>query len=96
MDPLERCYRKNPDFVGRRIADEYILVPIREKVGDLRSIFTLNDTAARVWELIDGKRRASEIKAALLEEYETTEAEVDGDLRTVLSQLESIESIRSS
>ncbi|MBI5210010.1 MAG: PqqD family protein [Elusimicrobia bacterium] len=93
MDAIDRRYRKNQDFVGRRIADEYILVPIREKTADLRSIFTLNETAARIWELIDGKRTVGEIKASLLDEYETTGPELEADLQTILAQLESIQSI---
>ncbi|MBI5882381.1 MAG: PqqD family protein [Elusimicrobia bacterium] len=96
MQLLERRYSKNPDFVGRRIADEYILVPIREKVGDLRSIFTLNDTAARVWELIDGQRTVGQIKTTLLEEYATTGTEVEADLGTILTQFETIKSVHAN
>ena len=56
MDFLNTVYKKSDSIVSRRIADEFILVSIRQNVGDLESIYTLNETAARIWELIDGKR----------------------------------------
>jgi hypothetical protein len=38
---LEKCYQKDPNIVSRKIADEFILVPIKQNVGDLESIYTL-------------------------------------------------------
>jgi len=43
---MDTVYSKNPEIVFRRIADEFILVPIRQKAVDLKSIYTLNETAA--------------------------------------------------
>ena len=35
MDFLEKVYKKSDSIVSRKIADEFILVPIRQNVGDL-------------------------------------------------------------
>lgn len=94
MNYLNRCYQKDPDIVSRKIADEYILVPIRHNVGDLESIYTLNEVAARIWELIDGKRRVSEIKDKISEEFEVSPEEVERDLSELLQKLEKIEGIK--
>jgi len=91
---LERCYQKNPDIVSRKIADEYILVPIRQNVGDLESIYTLNEVAARIWELIDGKRKVKEIKDKIVEEFEVTPEEAEKDLTDLLQKLEEIKGIK--
>jgi len=91
---LERCYQKNPDIVSRKIADEYILVPIRQNVGDLESIYTLNEVATRIWELIDGKRKIKEIKDKIIEEFEVTPEEAEKDLTELLQKLEKIEGIK--
>ena len=53
---LQRRYAKAPEFVSRRIADEMLLLPIRQNLGDLESIYTLNEVAARVWELLGSVR----------------------------------------
>jgi hypothetical protein len=86
----EKIYRKNPDMVFRKIADELILVPIRQNVGDLQSIYTLNETGARIWELIDGKKNYSQIKKIINDEFGVSAEEVDQDLRLFLSQLQGV------
>jgi len=55
MSQLDERYQKDPAMVSRQIAGEVILVPIRKNVGDLESIYTLNDTAACAWALFDGQ-----------------------------------------
>ncbi|MDO9576302.1 MAG: PqqD family protein [Candidatus Cloacimonadales bacterium] len=93
MNFLDKVYTKSDSIVSRKIADEFILVPIRQNVGDLESIYTLNETAARIWELIDGKMKVEEIKEKIVEEFEVTPEEAEKDIMEHLQQLESIKAI---
>ena len=93
MDFLEKVYKKSDSVVSRKIGDEFILVPIRQDVGDLESIYTLNETAARIWELIDGKTQISEIKEKIVEEFEVEPEQAEQDLKEHLQQLEGIKAI---
>ena len=93
MDFLNTVYKKSDSIVSRKIADEFILVPIRQNVGDLESIYTLNETAARIWELIDGKIKVEEIKEKIVEEFEVTPEEAEKDIVEHLMQLEEIKAI---
>ena len=93
MNLLDKVYKKSDSIVSRKIADEFILVPIRQNVGDLESISTLNEVAARVWELIDGKMKVREIKDKIVEEFEVTPQQAEKDLIEYLQQLEGIEAI---
>jgi hypothetical protein len=95
MGFLEKVYKKSESIVSRRIGDEYILVPIRQDVGDLESIYTLNETGALIWELIDGKLKVSEIKESLVEAFEVEPEEAEKDLIEHLQQLEGIKAIIS-
>ncbi len=88
MNYLEKRLIKDPNMVFRQIDDEMILVPIRRNVADLESIYTLNPVAARIWELIDGKRQVKDIAKAILQEYEVDERKAEKDLQEFLSQLE--------
>src|SRR3990167_6390319 len=94
MDFLERCYQKDQAVVSRKIADEVILVPIRKNVGDLESIYTLDEVGARIWELIDGKRKVKEIKDILISEFDAQEDMVISDIKDFISQLEGIGGIK--
>ncbi|MFH0931462.1 MAG: PqqD family protein [Candidatus Zixiibacteriota bacterium] len=93
MDYLEKCYQKDPNMVSRKIADEFILVPIRQNVGDLESIYTLNETAARIWELIDGKIKVRDIKERIVEEFEVKEEAAESDLIQLIDDFGKIQAI---
>ena len=93
MNFLDKVYTKSDSIVFRKIADEFILVPIRQNVGDLESIYTLNETAARIWELIDGKIKIGKIKEKIVGEFEVSPEEAEKDLIEHLQQLEEIEAI---
>jgi hypothetical protein len=85
---LQARYQKDPSIVYRVIAGEAILVPIRRRTADLESIYTLNETGARIWDLLDGRRTLGEIKAQLVEEYEGAVPEkVEADLREFIENL---------
>jgi len=93
MDFLEKVYKKSDSIVSRKIADEFILVPIRQNVGDLESIYTLNESAARIWELIDGEISVREIREKIVDEFEVTPEEAEKDLMEHLQQLEGIKAV---
>ncbi len=93
MSLLDKVYKKSDSIVSRKIADEFILVPIRQNVGDLESISTLNEVAARIWELIDGKKKVREIKDKIVEEFEVTPKQAEKDLIEYLKQLKKISAI---
>jgi hypothetical protein len=93
MDILAKVYRKSDSIVFRKIGDEFILVPIRLNVGDLDSIYTLNETAARIWELIDGERSLDEIKRTMIKEFDVTPTEAGRDVVEYLQQLEVIKAV---
>lgn len=94
MDILDKIYKKSDSIVSRKIADEFVLVPIRRNVGDLESIYTLNEVAARIWELIDGKRKIGEIKNTIIEEFEVAPEKAQQDISEFLQRLEAIKAIK--
>jgi hypothetical protein len=93
-DYLENIFVKDPSIVSRKIADEFILVPIRRKAGDVESIYALNDVAARIWEIVDGKRCVKEIRDIIIEEFAVSSEEAETDLVEFLQQLEQIGAVR--
>ena len=94
MEILQRRYKKNPNIVYRKIADNFILVPIKHKVGDLESIYTLNEVGARIWELIDGKRNTEQIRNIIIEEFQVSPQEAGKDLSEFIEKLSKIEGIK--
>lgn len=96
MSTLDERFRQDPTIVSRDIAGEMVLVPIRQKAGDLESVYTLNTTASFVWERLDGERTLEEIKLELLERFEVDEDEAERDMVELVAQLESIGAIQAA
>ena len=91
---LQDTYQKDPSIVSREIAGEVILVPIRRNMGDLESIYTLNETAAAAWMLIDGSSTLQKIRDQVVEEYDVEVEQAQLDLIDLVAQLEEIGAIQ--
>lgn len=90
-----KIYKKNPNFVARKIADEIILVPIKREAADFEAIYNLNnEVSVRIWELIDGKNSIKEIKDKILEEFEVSSEKLEKDLGQFIKDLEKIGAIQ--
>ena len=93
MQTLERVYQKNQNFVFRQIDDETLLVPIKDNVGDLGSIYNLNPVAAFVWQHLDGKKTLNDIKDLMTGEFEVSDPDAEQDLTEFVGHLEKIDAI---
>ncbi|MBU0494844.1 MAG: PqqD family protein [Chloroflexi bacterium] len=87
---LDERYQKDPSIVAREIAGEVLLVPIRQNVGDLESLYRLNETAARMWALVDGQRTVGEIRDAIVAEFDIGPEQAQQDVTEFVAQLETI------
>ncbi len=87
---LAAQFSRSENVVGRRIADEYVLVPIVRSGADLDSIYHLNRVGAFIWERLDGRTQGGEIVQAVTEEFDVSEAQAAKEYREFLAQLESI------
>jgi hypothetical protein len=87
MSLLEQSFIKADDVIARHIAGETIIVPVRSRVGDLDSIYALNDVGSRVWQLIESSVPVQRIIETVCEEYETDAAEATRDVLELLNSL---------
>ncbi len=94
MHTLERLFQKDSSIVSRRIADEVILVPIRQKLGEVDCIYTLNEAAAHIWQLIDGKRSLKSLRDSMVEAFQVQESKAQEDLIMLIEQLKEVGAIQ--
>ena len=90
---LASRFARSPRMVGRRIAGEYILVPIVGRGADLDAIYTLNPLGAFIWERLDGQTPGAAIVQAITEGFEVEPDCAADDYRSFLSQLVSIRAV---
>jgi hypothetical protein len=89
-DLLTHIYTRDPNTVARQIAGEMILVPIRQNVGDLESIYILNETAIAAWQSFDGICTIADIRDKIVSEFEVDEQQAAEDLLELVADLERI------
>ena len=94
MEALEKCFFKEDNCVAREIAGETIIVPIKGRVGDLDSIYTLNEVGTLIWQLIDGQRNAGQIIETVHQTYHVEPKEAEKDAIDFLNSLEQVGLIR--
>ena len=90
MRVITAKYKQNPNMVSREILGETILVPIRQEVGDMESIYTLNETAALAWSQFDGEHTVESIRDQIVSEFNVNEEEALEDLLELIQQLQEI------
>ncbi len=88
MQIQSTVFRHSNSLVARDLAGEKVIIPVRGKVGDLGSIYTLNAVAGEIWNLLDGTRGVDEIVVALRESYDIDAETVRVDVSRVLGELE--------
>jgi hypothetical protein len=81
-------YRKKGEYVARVIAGETIIVPVRGQVGDLESIYNLNEVGSAIWGMMDGQTTVNRMVEAVCREFEVTPEKAE---RNTLSFLKSLE-----
>jgi hypothetical protein len=93
MIELSQIYRRNENFVFRRIEGETILVPIRGNVDDLDCIYSLNPVAALVWENLDGSVDLKTIQDRITTEYDVCDHDVQADLLSFINEMKPLEAV---
>jgi hypothetical protein len=91
---LDKRFTKDSSIVSRKIADEFILVPIKQRASDVDSIYTVNEVGSFIWEQIDEERPLTEIRDLIVNEFEVSNEEAEKDLIEFLQQLEQVGAVK--
>lgn len=81
-------FERSSSLVTRELGGEKIIVPVRGRVGDLNSIYTLNGVANEIWEMLDGKRSVEDIIRKLGEEFDVDRETLTADVTRVVTELQ--------
>jgi hypothetical protein len=82
MSDIDRPLRRHPDVIDKRLDSGAVVVNIVTN-----SIFELNETGARVWELISQGVNEAGIVREVIQEFEVGEAQAADDVNNLLIHL---------
>ena len=91
----EAVFARSARIVGRRIAGEYVLVPLVTHGADLDAIYNLNAVGAFIWERLDGRTAGAQIVAALLESFAVEPGQAEADYLDFVGRLQALGAVEA-
>ena len=82
MSMIHARYRASPDVLATRVGDEIVLVDVKTD-----QIYSLNGTAARIWELITDDRDRADVERYMMAEFDVAAAELTEAIDDVVRSL---------
>lgn len=92
---LLTVFARSERMVGRRIADEYVLVPIVGRGAEIDGLYNLSRIGAFIWERLDGAANGDAIVKSLRDRFEVERARAEQDYSEFVEQLLSIGAVRT-
>lgn len=83
-----QLFKRNPDYVFRKIVDEYVLVPVHQNVVNMECIYTLNDVGALLWEGLAAPVSLAKLAEAVMNDFEVDHDTVQRDLHDFITEME--------
>lgn len=84
---LSQHFSVDINTVTRDIAGEIIIVPVKNHVANLESVYTLNELGSEIWRQLDGKTSVSQIIDSIVINYEVSWAVAAADVEEFLQSL---------
>lgn len=91
---LDAVFVRSDRMVGRRIADEFLLVPLMGRGADVDSMYNLNRVGSFIWERLDGRTDGHGVVAELARRFEVDLERAGADYARFVVQLESVHAVR--
>lgn len=83
-------YRRNEEFILRRIGDDTLLVPLRQDTPEKTRVFILNELGAKLWKIFEKPANPAAAAAEIAEEYDAPHDRIAEDAAAFAAQLEGI------
>lgn len=79
--------RVEKDFVLRKIAGEFIIIPTGKTTLNFNGLITANEVGAKLWEMLQEEVTFDDLVAGILNEYEVEESIAREDIQEFLDEL---------
>ena len=79
---IHAYYRASPDVLTAHVGDEIVLVDLKTD-----RIYSLNGTAARIWEFVSSGRDRAEVERCVMAEFDVTAADLTEAIDDVIGTM---------
>ena len=81
-------------FILRKIADNYIVVAVGDRIKDFNGVINLNETGALLWRTLQMGAEIDDLVKALLNEYDVSEEIALNDVNNFVYKLQEAKLIK--
>jgi hypothetical protein len=97
LDPSEEHIPvRSNTVVARVIGREALIGPLRGRIGDLASIYSLNGTGSLIWKLLESPRKFRHLVAAVADEFDVDPQGAGQDVRQSIHEMENVGLVESA
>lgn len=75
------------DFILRKVADTYVVVPVNNMTLDFNGIINLNETGAFLFGILQNGAEKEELLEKMLEEYDVSEEKASKDIEIFIDKV---------
>lgn len=86
-------HKKN-NHSSQKIGEEIVIVPIVNDIAQMTDLYTLNETAAFIWENIDGNNHLHDILQLMIESFDISEQDAQIDLFSFMEEINTFVEIK--
>ena len=79
--------KRNPEYLIRQTADSTVIVPVGKAAINFPGMIVVNETGARLWELLEQDRTEEELFEALYQKFDVPPQRMRDDLTEFLKRL---------
>ena len=80
-------YRQHSNIVARKVAGEFLLIPLKQGMVDAQRVFTLNEVGQRVWDLLKAGQTVRSVAQNITTEFDVEINEALDDVRGLITLL---------
>lgn len=74
-------------FLLRKIAEQWVVVPVGARNVEFNAIMTLSETGADIWKALEQDMNEEQIVSNIIKEYEVDEETAKNDVKEYIQQL---------
>lgn len=79
------------DFILKKVADSYVVMPVNDLSLDFNGIINLNETGAFLFEILQNGAEREDLLKKMLDEYEVDEKTASNDIDAFIKKLKDAE-----
>lgn len=83
----EEIFVRSQTVIARVVAGETLIIPVRDKVGGLTSIYSLNSSGSLIWKLLGSPRTVTQLAIAFAQEFDVEPEMVRWDVADFLNEM---------